>query len=232
VAATTFFIMPKRPRYVVALAIAGLLTVRLVGPQLAERYSTAFVEAEERDESAESRVELWKDCLDVALRQPIFGVGPRNWPLIASSYGWPPGKEAHSVWMQTLAETGFPGVGLLALFFLLAIIGLWPLARAPVRADNRLEVGVAIGVMLSIVGFAVSGQFVSVSGLEIPYYTTLAGAVLLRAVAEREANALAQVSSAPKTEAAPRAARPTPPMPRPSPAALTSSIQRKPLRWT
>jgi O-antigen ligase len=178
----TFLMMPKRPAFVVAMILAGLLTVRLVGPQLAERFSTTFVDSAQRDLSSESRVQLWRDCLDVALHQPIFGVGPRNWPLVASGYGWPDGKEAHSVWMQTLAETGFPGVGLLALYFGLAIVQLWPIARRRMNAENRQAIGAAMGVILSITGFAVAGQFVTLTGLEIPYYTTMVGVVLLKQV--------------------------------------------------
>jgi probable O-glycosylation ligase (exosortase A-associated) len=191
VGATAFLIMPKRPIYVVTIILVALVTVRLIGPQLADRFATAFVASEERDESADSRVRLWRDCLDVALKRPMFGIGPRNWPLIAADYGWTRGKEAHSVWMQTLAETGFPGVGALALFFGLAIFRLWPLARSRLNATSRLEAGGAMGVILSIVGFAVAGQFVTLTGLEIPYYTTLVGVVLVKSAGEREAPATA-----------------------------------------
>jgi O-antigen ligase len=180
VGAMAFLMLPKRPVYVLAMIAALLLTVRLVGPQLASRYSTTFVEAGSRDASAASRVDLWRDCLDTAIKNPIFGVGPRNWPLIASSYGWPAGKEAHSVWMQTLAETGFVGVSLLAFFFGATIVLLWPVARARIAPENRLEAGVATGVVLAVVGFAVAGQFVSLTGLETPYYMTLVGVVLLK----------------------------------------------------
>jgi O-antigen ligase len=186
VGATMFLIMPKRPKYILALIVVALLTMRLVGPQLADRFATTFVESEERDLSSESRLQLWRDCIAVAVNHPIFGVGAGGWPLVASDYGWAPGKSAHSVWLQTLAETGFPGVGGLALFFGLAIVRLRPLAQAR-NATNRLEAGVAMGVILSIVGFAVAGQFVTLTGLEIPYYTTMVGVVLLKGFAEREA---------------------------------------------
>jgi len=53
-------------------------------------------------------------------RQPVLGVGPDHWPLIAARYGWPAGKEAHSLWLQIGAEMGFPGIALL--LFLLRIL--------------------------------------------------------------------------------------------------------------
>jgi hypothetical protein len=83
--------------------------------------------------------------------------------------------------METAAENGVPGALLLLLFFGLAAIKLWPIARARVTDENRYETVLASGVILSVVGFCVSGQFVSVPGLEVPYYITMLGAVMLKA---------------------------------------------------
>jgi hypothetical protein len=84
--------------------------------------------------------------------------------------------------MQTMAENGFPGVISLFLFFVIAMIKLWPIARAKITEDNRNQVILASGIITSIVGYAVSGQFVSLAGLEIPYYVTMIGVSLLRQV--------------------------------------------------
>jgi O-antigen ligase len=177
---TAAVMMPKRPKYIAALVVTVLLTVRLTGPQLAARYATTFAAAEERDQSAESRVDLWRDCLTVIEAYPVFGVGPANWVVIASSFGWPPGKSAHSVWMETAAEVGIPGVLALMLFFGGAGAKLWPIARERQTDANRYEVAVALGVVLSIVGFAVAGQFVSAPGIEPPYYITMVGVAMLK----------------------------------------------------
>jgi len=191
VGVSAFLIMPKRPKYLAVLALAGLLSLRFTGPELAARYASAFADADERDYSAESRVDLWLDCLKIVGDQPFFGVGPMNFPVVASSLGWIEGKEAHSVWMQTAAETGVPGVMALMFFYVFAVVKLWPIARAKPTDENRYEKGLAMGVIMSIVGFAVAGQFVSLVGLEIPYYTTMAGVVLLKASAARTAAAAA-----------------------------------------
>jgi probable O-glycosylation ligase (exosortase A-associated) len=180
VALTAFVMMPKRPKYLAALAVTLLLAVQFTGPELAKRYSTVFAPAEERDGSAESRLDLWRNCLQVVKEHPVFGVGPANWRIIAASYGWPPGKSAHSVWMETAAELGIPGFLLLFLFFSSAAVRLWPVARAPLTDANRYEVVLASGVVLAIVGFSVAGQFVSVPGLEVPYYMTMLGAAMLK----------------------------------------------------
>jgi hypothetical protein len=48
---------------------------------------------------------------------------------------------------------------------------------------------------MSLVGFAVAGQFVSLGGLEIPYYMTMIGVVLLKQQAATLPVAIAQPSS-------------------------------------
>jgi hypothetical protein len=44
---------------------------------------------------------------------------------------------------------------------------------------------VATGIILAIVGFSVSAQFVSVRGLEPPFYVAMAGAVILKVRTQR-----------------------------------------------
>ncbi|HUK35841.1 MAG TPA: O-antigen ligase family protein [Vicinamibacterales bacterium] len=197
VGAATFFIMPKRPKHLAALVVIALVAIRFTGPQLAARYATTVADEDQRDTSAESRVDLWRDCFKVALGKPMFGVGPGNFKVISASLGWTAGKQAHSTWMQTMAENGFPGVIALFLFFVIAMIKLWPIARAKVTDENRDHVILAAGIITSIVGFAVSGQFVSLAGLEIPYYVTMIGVFLLKQVAPTPSLATAHVRPLP-----------------------------------
>jgi len=195
VGATAFVMMPKRPMYIGAMLVTVLLAVQFTGPQLAARYATAFgSSSDDLNESSEGRLDLWRDCLTVIEAQPVFGVGPANWRVVAASFGWPEGKSAHSVWMETAAEVGLPGVLALMLFFGGAVVRLWPTARARLTDTNRYEVALASGVILSIVGFVVAGQFVSVPGLEVPYYVTMLGAAMLKGrTPEAEAGAIVKV---------------------------------------
>ena len=106
----TFLLIPKRPQHYLIFLLAVLLVLRLAGNDVRERFGTSFANGgEERDASAESRLELWTACWDTMLRRPILGVGPDHWPLVASEYGFPPGKEAHSLWMQTGRSWAFQG---------------------------------------------------------------------------------------------------------------------------
>ena len=198
VGTTAFILMPKRPKHVAALVIVALISIRLTGPQLMARYATVAADSEERDGSAESRIELWRDCIKLTIDKPIFGVGPGNFPVVAESLGWTRGKQAHSVWMQQAAETGVPGLFFLLFFFLVAIVKLWPIARQRLTDENRSRTVVASGLIMSLVGYAVAGQFVSLGGLEIPYYMTMIGVVLLKQHAAVMPLAAAQPSPTPR----------------------------------
>ena len=48
----------------------------------------------------------------------------------------------------------------------------------------------ATGIVLSIVGFGVSSQFVSLRGLEPPFYLAMIGAVLIKILANEAAEAI------------------------------------------
>src|SRR5262249_18929645 len=109
----SFFLIPKQPWHYLVFVLAILLGVRMPGPEAGQGFLTWF----ERwgsgvdGASAQSRLGLWRGALDTALRHPLLGVGPDNWGLYAPNYGWPKGKEVHSLWAQNAAEGGFVGAG-------------------------------------------------------------------------------------------------------------------------
>jgi O-antigen ligase len=182
--AIAFFLIPKRPVHFAVLVVAVLVMVRLAGPEVRERFIkrfiSSFADKESRDASAESRMELWSNCLDCTARHPVLGLGPRHFPLVAPQYGWTPGKEAHTTWLQVAAELGLPGLFFLALFYSLCVARLVPVMRPFSEVPDPWLRYLACMVVASIVGFAVSAQFVTLSGLEHPYYVTLVGAGVLK----------------------------------------------------
>ena len=202
VAVAAIVIMPKRPKYLGAIIVVALIAFRFTGPELSERLATTFAPSEERDGSAEGRLDLWQDTLTLMAEEPILGVGPQNWPLVADRFGWKIGKEAHSVWMQTAAELGVPGVMFLILFYGFAVKRLWPIARARDNTDPQEKV-FAVGLILSIVGFVVSAQFVSLQGLEVPFYITMISAIVLKSRSLRESAPAVPAGMPVRTSAAP-----------------------------
>jgi probable O-glycosylation ligase (exosortase A-associated) len=179
-ALVSFWLIPKRPAHFAVFAAVVLVGVRLAGPEVQKRFQTTFADPSERDASAESRLKLWADCGDVILKHPLLGVGPRHWPLIAPAYGWPVGKEAHTLWLQVGAELGLPGLLCLVLFYGLCVVRLRPLARESSAVPDPWLRYLARAVIASICGFALAAQFVSLVGLEAPYYIALIGAATLK----------------------------------------------------
>lgn len=174
--ATAFLVIPKSPRHYFAFAITGFLAIATAGEEVRSRFTSAFEKKQDkREESAQSRLDLWRDCWDIMKKHPVMGCGPNHWPLWAPRYGWPFGKEAHSLWMQTGAELGFPGLGLIGLFYVSCMVKCWKLTwRRTVVSDPWIKISAQMAIA-GLTGFVVSAQFVSLEALEIPYYTALLG---------------------------------------------------------
>jgi O-antigen ligase len=184
VGAASFVLVPKTPKHYLALVIGILIGLRLAGPDVQKRFLTIFASEKERDTSAASRLDLWRDCIDSMTTNP-FGVGPDHWPLIAQRYGWPAGKHAHTLWLQIGAELGIPGLLLLFSFYARTTTRLWPVRHAGQETDPWLA-DAARMIIAAMIGFIVSAQFVSLPGLEIPYYIVLLGVGTLKLSTARD----------------------------------------------
>lgn len=176
----TFFLIDKRPQHFALFGLAALAALMLAGPEVRDEFWSAFADAEERDYSSQSRLDMWTICLRIMLENPLFGIGPDHFPIFASSFGLSQGKEAHTLWLQLGAELGVMGLGLLLLFYLGTLWKLWPIARRKSPHASEWNVAVARMMIASFAGFTVSAQFVTLEGLELPYYITLIGAGTLK----------------------------------------------------
>jgi probable O-glycosylation ligase (exosortase A-associated) len=183
----TFVLIPKRPSYYLIFAAAIVLALRLAGPEVVDRFVTVFVSEKARDESAQSRIELWKICIDQMAAHPLLGLGPDHFPIHAHEFGLDRGKHAHSLWLQIGAELGIPGLIFLALFYFICACRLWPYARGRRPVSDPWFADTARMVIASLTGFVVSAQFVSVPGIESPYYVVLLGAGALKLLSDTTA---------------------------------------------
>lgn len=174
----SFLLIRKRPIHYLVLIVAVLIGIRLAGAATLERFSTTFADEKDRDRSSQLRVLHWRAIGDYALKNP-FGAGPYQWRFVSPEYGLP-GMEAHSYWLQMLAELGVPGFVALAGFFGFCLVRLWPLARERIPVSDPWLTYLARMVIASLVGFIFSAQFVSVIGVEIPFYVVLLGAATLK----------------------------------------------------
>jgi probable O-glycosylation ligase (exosortase A-associated) len=178
--AVGFLLTPRKPIHYAFLAASVLVILALSGDEVRKRFTSVFADKEERDKSAESRLDLWQANFKVMTQHPLFGIGPHQWPVVAEEYGFEKGKEGHSLWLQTGAELGIPGFVALLAFYLIVIVRLWPYHGEGSAVPDPFYRDVARMVIAALVGFAVSAQFVSITFLEIPYYVVLLGAGALK----------------------------------------------------
>jgi O-antigen ligase len=120
-------------------------------------------------------LDLWEDCLQVMASSPLVGIGPHHFPLIAKQLGHTEGKEAHSTWLQTGAELGIPGLSFLLMFYFSVVRRSWQTARAFGLVDPEIS-DLCRMVIAALIGFLVAAQFVTVFGVELPFYVALLGA--------------------------------------------------------
>ena len=192
--ATTVMI-PKTRKNVAFLCLGAGIALMMAGPQVKERFfsiknTTALgTEENETERSAQSRIYLWQICGRMVAENPIVGKGPDHFVEYVQNYrvNWsvksyfPKGKEAHTLWFQIAAELGIPGVTFLAAYYLLILKGLWPLAKRDKLDRAGLTEGAAARmVWTALAGFFVSAQFVSLEGLELPYYIGVVGMGVLK----------------------------------------------------
>jgi O-antigen ligase len=181
VGVVTLILIPKRPKHLLVLAAGGLVAFSLAGKEVTERFKTSFRGGETRDSSAQGRLDLWANCWDSMLRHPVLGVGPWQFPVVAQSeYGWPIQKEGHTLWLQMGAELGVPGFVCLIAFYALGVLRLWPIIRGTVPVPDPWLRLAARMVVTGTIGFAVAAQFISLWALEVPYYTMLLGAAVIK----------------------------------------------------
>lgn len=117
--------------------------------------------------------------IDLAVRNPVFGIGGGNYPYVAGRYGLPSRIgdgpfPLHSVYIATLAETGVPGF---VLYVAATALVLWAGWRLYVRRpDDRVFLA---GLLAALVGYvAVAFWVVNVRFVMILPFWILGGALV------------------------------------------------------
>jgi hypothetical protein len=94
--------------------------------------------------SGSGRFQFWTAAVDAWESSPVHGVGAGNYELYWNAHpGGPVAiRNAHSLYLETLAELGPAGLALLLLFLLAAPVALWPRLRD--RGSDELAVAAAL----------------------------------------------------------------------------------------
>ena len=131
------------------------------------------------DESAMGRIHAWEAAFNMALRNPMTGVGlslflDNYWDYATHSRAEGKAHVTHSTWFQVMSESGFVGF---ALFGYMIFAIFMSIRRSLTRLDKNTGspeydphmTAIAVGTYAGLVGFCVSGTFLS-QGFLWPVY--------------------------------------------------------------
>jgi O-antigen ligase len=122
-----------RGKILIGLVLATAGVFYLTDPQTVDRTSTITATGEERDSSAQSRLEIWEGGVKMLIANPVFGVGPGNFYQNIGKYvPQHSGRDAHNTFVRCAGELGIIG---LSLFVLLA----WNAIRILRRCSRELS---------------------------------------------------------------------------------------------
>jgi hypothetical protein len=120
--------------------------------------------------------------------------------------------------MQLGAESGVPALLLLLSFYVITTFKCWLMAR---RSRGTRYEALGLYVVSGLTGFIISAQFVSMEGLEVPYYLAMLGAAALKV--RGDVNVPIPATAALPDSRTPPMASIGPPAPSPHPGLARSS---------
>lgn len=161
---------PTRKRALRTLALGAIALYMLLGdPKILERFQTTFVGAEERDRSAESRLEVWQAGLLMLSDYPL-GAGGGTFKFVFSDrYLARVGSEQkarglHNGYLTDATDWGLQGLVLKIIFIMAAARAAYRTSvqcRLAGRADDAL-VGISyLGGLTSLMIASVFGSYLS-----------------------------------------------------------------------
>ncbi len=183
-AAAVLFMAIQSHHRVKAIVIGALILGTLyiiIPPQSLARFHAAGT-----DKTSEERLVRWKDGLNMLHRHPFFGIGYFNWDryyslhysTVTGGYGLP-----HNIFIQAGSEMGYFGLGTFIMLIIASFINNRKTRMLVPKANNPFIYNTALGLDAALIGFLVSGSFITV--LYYPYFwINLAYVVALRTVAE------------------------------------------------
>ncbi|MFZ0695269.1 MAG: putative O-glycosylation ligase, exosortase A system-associated, partial [Alphaproteobacteria bacterium] len=185
-----FFLLKSKHRFVTMILVAGALGAGFM--MLPEEWYTRMhtIEHYEKDDSAQGRLDAWTFAYRLALDHPFVGGGQLVGGDSQLFMRYVPqamhARAAHSIYFEVLGETGFVGLGL----FLFLLIASYRAASNVIllsrdRYDLAWARSLAAMIQVSIVGYAVTGAFLSLGFFDL-YYVLVALIAVTQLVVKRE----------------------------------------------
>lgn len=157
-------------RTVITVSLIAIIAVNVI--ELPEGYTkrieSAFVEEDNLDKSAASRPHFWKVAINIVNDHPL-GIGPGCYPEFYRFYDTSNGfyglnRSVHSSHFQILSDSGYLGILIWILLFIISYFKLWKikqLAKRKIKDPqvNKFYSDIAITLICSQTAFLLGGAF-------------------------------------------------------------------------
>jgi len=197
VAPLLFLRSPKKIGAVFLILVLAVIGKELLPEQLFERAET--IKGYEEDASAMLRIQAWSVAWNVAKAHPLTGAGfnfesypdMNRWMSYADrkydKYG-DFARAAHSIYFQMLGQHGLVAFGLYLAMLGYALLVLQRLKRKWADdEEGRWIAGCASAIQIGLIGYIVSGAFLSSAYFDLMYVYVVLAAILQReAITERQ----------------------------------------------
>jgi len=158
----TLILAPRKhqAKITVALVLALIGGIYLTDTAFWTRAGTITASGEERDSSAQSRLEIWKGGMEMLMAHPQ-GVGAGNFPQEIGNYA--PrhhNRDAHSTYVLCAGELGLVGIGLLTALLincLRILVRIRRQSRQLQKPDQERVLLMGHGLLVSLVITAACG---------------------------------------------------------------------------
>jgi probable O-glycosylation ligase (exosortase A-associated) len=156
----------------IGMVIVMCFVFAMAPQQFFDRMATLTKTGEERDGSAQGRIFAWKAAINMALDNPVLGVGVGHFPVKYGAQYQPkefglnaiPWQTAHSSYFLLLGELGFPGIVFILGLIISNIVAGEQLLQQIRRGGDKnflVEKHLVIALNASMIGFAIGGAFIS-----------------------------------------------------------------------
>jgi probable O-glycosylation ligase (exosortase A-associated) len=200
------FLGAKR-RWIAILAIASALMGAQFLPEHIFRRAE-LIENYQQDGSANQRLQAWTVAWNIAKEYPLTGAGfefeyaPDNERWLSygdRGYDWAinHSSAAHSIYFQVLGQHGFVALGLFLALLIGTVLKLGRIARTARKREGMTWLAsYATAVQIALVGYMVSGAFLSLAYFDLAFlYYALAAVFARELKGDEEALAAAAAST-------------------------------------
>ena len=177
-----------RVKALLAIAIISIVVYSFLPPEQHQRFQSSG-----EDKTSTTRLVRWEAGLEMMENNPILGVGYRNWmPYYRDFYGQKDVGLPHNIFIDAGAELGYTGLIIFILMILFTLINNARTRKLALATGNKFIFYTAHGLDAALIGFLVSGFFVSV--LYYPYFwINLSLTVALNNIANQQTTKLPDI---------------------------------------